>query len=479
MGSAANARVRDYLVVTLIDMGLSPQTQTAEVPDYFGAAGETVEITNVLVRIEGTEGDQAMVLTAHYDSVPTTPGANDNAAAVAALLETGRELAAQPPPNDVILLFTDGEEPTPRFGASAFVDHPWFDDVTLAVNFEGIGVAGPALLVELNGPAAELAGRLADSTRHPAMFSFLTRTAELIGGASTDFDVFRNADIPGYNFAYLRGSSVYHTELDRPARLNLDGMAHQATLAKEIAYGSRETSGKPDAGPQVFFTIPGWIVIGYGSGPARASALLAAVIVGWLVIQRMRRAPGSAKRLGAGVALALTASLAAVAITTVVWIGIVALRSGMGVLESYAWLLVLVAGLTGSWYLIWRRALSWKVDLLTAIALLWGLLALLSGFGLPSMSYLFVWPAIVGGVMMVAGGAPPVRFAIIAIPTAVLLIPAIDSFFLLAAPRPGNPGSELPATIAVSLLLVILAVGLVHAASQPAARRASVWGRQA
>ena len=45
---------------------------------------------------------------AHYDTFPTTVGANDNSAAVAAILETGRAILAGPPlRNDVILLFTD------------------------------------------------------------------------------------------------------------------------------------------------------------------------------------------------------------------------------------------------------------------------------------------------------------------------------------------------------------------------------------
>ena len=59
----------------------------------------------------------AVALVAHFDSDPTTPGANDDAAGVAAILETARVLLSGPPlRNDVILLFTDGEEPAPRFG---------------------------------------------------------------------------------------------------------------------------------------------------------------------------------------------------------------------------------------------------------------------------------------------------------------------------------------------------------------------------
>ena len=51
------------------------------------------------------------MLAGHFDSVPPGPGASDDGAAVAAILEIARMLRDQPPSrNDVILLFTDGEE---------------------------------------------------------------------------------------------------------------------------------------------------------------------------------------------------------------------------------------------------------------------------------------------------------------------------------------------------------------------------------
>ncbi|MEA2002776.1 MAG: M28 family peptidase [Actinomycetota bacterium] len=468
MGTPEVARVREYLVATLLESGLTPETQMVDAPDYFGAPGKTVEITNVMTRIAGTARNEAVLLMAHYDTVPTTPGANDNAAAVAVLLETGRALIDDPPPNDVILLFTDGEEPTPRFGASAFTTHPWFDDVLLAVNFEGIGVAGSSLLVELSGPAPALVSRLAAATPHPATFSFLTRTAELIGGASTDFDVIRDAGVPGYNFAYMRGSSIYHTERDVPSSLNVDGMAHQTTLALGIArdFGPLEVASTD--GEAVFFTIPGWVVVRYGDGVAFGSAVLAAVVLGWVLLDRVRRGRSSLRRLGTGTGLALVGVLAAVLAMTTMWIGIVSLRGEMGMVEGYTWLLVLGAGLSGSWFLIWRRSRQSGSDVAGGIAVVWGLLSLLTGLWLPSMSYLFVWPAIAAGVVFVAGPlaksaiAKPIALAIITLPTAVVLTPAVDTFFQLATPRPGNPDSELPATIAVPLLILILALGLVQ-----------------
>ena len=51
--------------------------------------------------------------------------------------------------------------------------------------------------------------------------------------------------------------------------------------------------------------------------------------------------------------------------------------------------------------------------------------------------------------------------AVLTVGTAmVVLIPAIDTFFQFAQPRPGNPGSEILPTVAVPVLLVALGIQL-------------------
>jgi len=113
MGSPANAVVRDYLVSELRGLGLAPQVQKATAA-YYPLSGIIQAGTpeNVLARLPGTDpGGKAFLLAAHYDSVPTGPGATDNGSSVATVLETLRALQAGPPlGNDVIVLFTDGEE---------------------------------------------------------------------------------------------------------------------------------------------------------------------------------------------------------------------------------------------------------------------------------------------------------------------------------------------------------------------------------
>lgn len=471
MGTPEIERVREYLIETLTGVGLEPETLTVETPDYFGAPGGTVDVTDVLVRIPGSGDGEAILFMAHYDTVPSTPGANDNSTAVAALLEVGRVLASEPTlPNDVILLFTDGEEPTTRFGAWGFAEyHPWFADVALAVNLEGVGVAGPTMLVEMSGSKDELILRLTNAAPDLVAFSFMTQTADLIGGPVSDFDVFRDAGVPGYNFTYMRGVSIYHTSRDAIDVANVNGLAHDVSLSLGIArnFGSLEIGNATNEA--VFFTAPFGFVVRYSATGAIVSLAAALLLLVGALWSRVRRRGTSVRRLLSGLGLVLLGALGALVVATVVWIGLVNLRSDMGVVEGYAYLAALIGLTGGAWYLVERRSAISGSDPGGGLLITWLVLAVVAGAFLPAFGYLFVWPAIAAGVgelLTARNRGLASRLAsviVVALVTFVVLVPAVDTFFHFASPRPGNPGSDLSFTIVVPLFLSFLAVGLIAA----------------
>ncbi|MCJ7779286.1 MAG: hypothetical protein MUQ27_00510, partial [Acidimicrobiia bacterium] len=72
----------------------------------------------------------------------------------------------------------------------------------------------------------------------------------------------------------------------------------------------------------------------------------------------------------------------------------------------------------------------------------------------------------IGELLAVRSRGYAVRLAsviVVALVAFVVLVPAVDTFFHLASPRPGNPDSELPFTIVVPVFLSFLAVGLIAA----------------
>jgi hypothetical protein len=66
-------------------------------------------------------GDRALVLVAHHDAVPGSPGANDNAASVAILLALLERLAASPPSRLRVRLLFPACEELGYLGARAYV----------------------------------------------------------------------------------------------------------------------------------------------------------------------------------------------------------------------------------------------------------------------------------------------------------------------------------------------------------------------
>ena len=479
MGSAANAGVRDYLISELTALGLRPELQTVEVPDYFGEPGTTVELVNVMARIPGEDPTRAIALMAHYDSVPTTPGANDNAAAVAAVLETGRVLRAGPVlRNDVILLFTDGEEPAPRFGSAAFVrEHPWFDDVGFVVNLEAAAGSGPSTLIETSGPGAWVINGFAGAAPHPVAFSFLTSTVEQLGEIGTDFDSFSAVGIDGLNFSYLRNSPIYHTAMDSVGAVDAGSIGHHGSNALGVVrhFGDTDLSQPPEPGEAIYFTVARSTLVRYSTAWALPLALLAAALFGVGVAMRARRGDVSLRAVLVGAGVALAGMVVVIVVATFLWRIIAGVRSTQGVGESYGYLVGLVVLVGGIWALTtWfaHRGLA-AVDVAGGVILIWLVFALITGAAMPGASYLFVWPALgASAVVLIRAGSghaqrwlSPVGLLAVAAPTLVVMVPPVDTFFQMAQPRPGNPGSEMVEAVAVAMFLAFLSVALIASAA--------------
>ena len=468
MGSAANQDARDYIAEELRDLGLEPEIQTSVAPDYYGSSGD-VAVVNVMARISGTAPTGAVMVVAHVDSHPETPGANDNASGVAVTLETAQDLLAGGPlRNDVILLFTDGEEPAPRYGSTAFVDdHRWFDDVRFVVNLEAIGNGGPSTLLETNGPQRWILDRFVESAAQPVAFSFLTEATALIGGSNTDFAPFRDAGVPGVEFVYFRGSSIYHTAADTPDSVSRRTLHSHGVntlgLVRRLAAEDLVTSG--DGDDMVFFTVGRFQVVRYPTSWGIPIVLAAGVLI-LAAVRRRRVWSVAASEATRTLLLALLAGIVA----AVLWTPFAGWRDTMGVLESYVGLFVLAAVTAGLLIVPFKfegRLRGSRSP--EGVLLVWWSLALVTALIAPGMSYLFGLPALVGATALGSrfgdstGWRSPAPALLTVGIAAVVLIPAIDTFFQFAQPRPGNTDSEILPTVALPVLLIALLIQLTVA----------------
>ncbi len=263
VGSPANRAVRKYIVDQLTKSGFEVDVQRAAMESRWHGRSYTVH--NVLARLRGEGDGTAVALVAHYDSVHTGPGAADDGAAVAALIEVGRLLRAEGPfHNDLILLLTDGEE-AGLLGAFAFVDeHDWFNEVGLVLNFEARGTSGASIMFETSPGNGWLVREYARVAPHPITSSLSVEVYRRMPNF-TDFTAFLRADLAGMNFAFISTPENYHTEYDDLEHLDRGSLRHHGVQALALArhFLRMDLTARRSSDDAVFFVVPGLGVIHY------------------------------------------------------------------------------------------------------------------------------------------------------------------------------------------------------------------------
>jgi hypothetical protein len=231
VGSKNHKKVQDYIVAELQKIGLETEIQTQTAINKKWIAGTTAE--NILARIKGSGNGKALLLLTHYDSNPhSSVGASDAGSGVVTILEGVRAYLAknQTQKNDIIILISDAEE-LGLLGAQAFVDeHSWTKDIGLVLNFEARGSGGPSyMLMETNGKNSQLLSEfLAAKPNFPVANSLMYSIYKRLPN-DTDLTVFRqDANINGFNFAFIDDHFDYHTAQDSYERLDRETLLHQA-----------------------------------------------------------------------------------------------------------------------------------------------------------------------------------------------------------------------------------------------------------
>src|SRR5260221_1789769 len=272
IGSPAGARMREAIVKRLAALGYAPRLQSGFVCRD-GVCGNPV---NIVATLGGSTDDKdAVMLAAHYDSVPAGPGASDDGAAVAALLEIARILAARPRPlHPIVLLLTDGEE-AGLLGATLFVQqHPLSKQVKAAVNLDARGTSGPSLMFETGTANAWLMRLYGSAIARPITNSLYFVVYKGLPN-DTDFTVFKAAAYQGFNFAFIGDVGRYHTPLASAANASPSSIQHQGdnALAALSALANSPTPHSPIA-ESIFFDGFARTLIAWPAAFALPAALL-------------------------------------------------------------------------------------------------------------------------------------------------------------------------------------------------------------
>lgn len=394
IGTEDNARVRAYIADTARSYGARVTVETDQVVVQRRAVSRVATVHNVLARFPGTDpSGRTVLLMAHHDSVPTGPGAADDSAAVAGLLETMRALGASGPvANDVLFLFTDGEE-TGLLGAEAYVRRHGVADLGAVLNFEARGSGGPVWMFQTGPGSSGLVSAFGGASSRPIANSLAVEVYQRMPN-STDFTVFANAGAPGLNAAFIEHVRHYHAPTDDLAHLDRGSVQHHGETMLGLARGLGDAELSP-GGPSVYFDLFSRVLVHY---PVWLAYALAGLTVVGLAVALWRVRP-SALGVAAVAGAALGTLLAAGALGVGVWWLISAVRPELEFLplsEPYnrGWF---VAGFTVLALAVLALAARLvrgrsRAELVAGPLVVTAVLLAVSVLVVPGASFLFQWP---------------------------------------------------------------------------------------
>lgn len=462
-GSPEARAVEAYLVRSLEALGLGVEVRAAPACVEIAGLRSCGNVRNVLATLRGTQpggSEGVLLLSAHYDSVPNAPGAGDDGAAVAALLEAARALShAGPLEHDVMFAFLDGEEDL-LLGSAAFCRAGDLRSrVRLVANFDARGSRGAVTLIGATPGSGAVVARLAHEVAHPVLSSFYPSVASVLPNA-TDAEMYARCGLETVSFAFAGGFEHYHQSSDGPAQLDYRSLQHHGdyalAVARHFARGAVEVSSA--SADLVFFDVAALGVVAYPAFVARLLAVALAVATGLLLVRRVRSGRLSLGALlaalaayGAALPLAVLLGAAVVAAVSVGWrpwaayvhAGALAACAACFVVAAY------VAGVAA----VRRRAPSCEPWLFGPISVWVGLACFTAAF-VPGMSHLFTWPA----AALLATAALPQRAgptpttaaarAALLLPSVLLITPVIYTLVIVI----GAPG----ASAAMACVVLIL-----------------------
>jgi hypothetical protein len=474
VNSAEHDAVRDYILRALRETGLAPQVQKITGENQNFEIDGALE--NIVCRLPGSSHEKAILLVAHYDSVPAGPGASDDGVAVAALLETARAVKSLPQlKRDIILLFTDGEE-THLMGARAFVaEHPWAKDIGIVLNFEARGVRGPSIMFETSDQNGWLIRHFGQAASHPVANSLSYEIYKRMPN-DTDFTVFRHAGYSGLNFAFIDGLAYYHTTFDSIQNVEPGSLQHHGDYMLELAREFGNTIGEEAKSANVvYFDVLGMALVRYSGLVGAiflgfAAAMAFAILYIGVRTQRLQ--------IG-GCMLGLLGMVAGVIVTVLgAWISYqlvfdahshrihFGLRHHPGLYVSAFCALGLACAMA------LYTGLSTRISaphLLVGSCLGWLALTLVMSWYFPGSTYLFLWPmlfSLLGALLLIVKGrsaAQNILLPLSGIPAIVIIVPLAHKIFWAF-----GSGSVLLVSAMIGFVISLL---IAHVGLEKAARR--------
>lgn len=191
------------------------------------------ESNNLVVRVNGSDLSlPALLVSAHYDSVPTSYGVTDDGMGVASMLGLLEHYSSVSQPKRTIIFNFNNNEEFGLYGAQAFLAHPWFSQIAYFLNLEGTGAGGKAIL--FRGTDYGIV-RHFSSVRFPFASSLFQQgfNNRLIH-SETDYSVYIKAGLRGLDLAFYKPRDIYHTTRDSIQNTNIKSLWHMLSSSLDF-----------------------------------------------------------------------------------------------------------------------------------------------------------------------------------------------------------------------------------------------------
>ena len=419
VGSAEHDAVRDRLAAHLRSLGYDVAVQRA-----FACTANVIcaPVQNVIARTPGDDRADALLIAAHYDSVPAGPGASDDGMGLATLAETARALRGERFRNPIVFLITDAEE-AGLIGAEAFVADPNLArNAAAVINVEARGTEGASHLFETSARNRWLMRIVARALPRPSTTSVFAAIYDLLPN-DTDLTVFKRAGLAGVNFANIGAVARYHTPLDNLEHVSILTLQqhgdHALATARALANADLRQTSEANA---VWFDILSWFIVWWPQQWSLWMAIVALVVLIVVVVLRFndRTMPGGGATLGVVAFFASVLGAFAVAVAAAWLAGVRAHHTPFVAQPGPAIAAMWLIGI-GVPIVITRHFHDAKFDgLYLGQGIAWSVVGIALALLLPGATYLAVVPAVTAALLAVLRATVGADHALISIVNAVV-----------------------------------------------------------
>ncbi|PLW33163.1 hypothetical protein PCANC_11091 [Puccinia coronata f. sp. avenae] len=237
------------------------------------------QLSNVIVRLSDpsipSSRENAVLVNAHLDSTLPSPGAADDVAGVAVMLEAIRIITQSPDwpmHNGIVFLFNGAEESLQDASHMFITKHPLKDIVRAVINLEACGTAGQEILFQATSTEMIEAYSKVPRPFGSVIASEVFRTGLI--ASDTDFRQFvQYGNLTGLDMAIMQNSYLYHSSQDIPSKIEPGAVQHMGentmALLKHLTSSAADLTHIKPASTTVFFSgLGGLIFIMYSKTKA-------------------------------------------------------------------------------------------------------------------------------------------------------------------------------------------------------------------